>query len=739
MAQAGQNFGRYRLLDRLASGGMADVYRAQLVTTAGIVKPVVIKRIKRSLAQDEEFTRMFLEEARLAAMLSHGNIAQVMDVGVIDGEVFLALERVNGRTLAELIRAVAAQGKRMPPEYGALIAVEACKGLHYAHTRADADGRPLRIVHRDVSPQNVMISFEGEVKVVDFGIAKAYGDQRPGRDSTAAGIVKGKYAYFSPEQATAKPLDARSDVFAIGVMLYECACGRLPFDGEMYSVLARIVSGDFPPPRDVSPTVPEALQTIIIRAMATDPGARYPSALALQQALTTYLARAAGGMSQATLIDVMRWAFRRDFEAEGGEVALSAEFLDEISSWPVASAQGPRSSGKTVSGRKSQSGGARPKTSSVKVAAAPIPPPVSPGRAAFLAACAAGATAVLAGGGWYVSRILTAPEAPAVVDTVEVRTTRPKAIAVDPTALAQHGGKAIVGVQCQAAAHGHAKELAQHASDNLEVALFPQAIEGLQQAITAEPVAGTLYLDLARVVRALGKPRPDLAPQLESFLISCPEAPGWSTVQRGLEIAISDAKEARSGGDALGKANLKLEQTEAVGVMNSISSNSRCMGTEALLKHTVDVTPQDANARRMYANCLYDLKRGPQAFAQYQAFLALVPGDNRFVPEVRDRLAKLDPRGAAPVGMIQRREDLKHYELASKLLDEKKFDDASALLRVLTDSEPADATFRRRYGACLMQLGRTVDAAEQYKQFIALAPEDRAVPAIRQALQRMGN
>ena len=194
---------------------MAETWRARLLGEAGVTKPVLIKKVLPEYANDEAFIRMFISEARISATLSHGNIAQVYDFGRVDGEYFLAMEYVDGQPLHRLFKRALRPGCRLPIPIAVFIAMEMCRGLHYAHTRRTTAGKPLGIVHRDISPDNVLVSYEGQVKIVDFGIAKA----RELRGfNTEPGVVKGKYLFFSPEQARGEEVDARTDVWATGIV-----------------------------------------------------------------------------------------------------------------------------------------------------------------------------------------------------------------------------------------------------------------------------------------------------------------------------------------------------------------------------------------------------------------------------------------------------------------------------------------------------------------------------------------
>ncbi len=331
---------------------MAEIYRARFSPAPGVTKQVVIKRILPHYAANKAFIQMFTNEAKIAIGLSHGNIAQVFDFGEIDGDWFLAMELVDGQPLSKVMkRARTLEVAVMPTPFAVLIGIEMLRGLHYAHTRIDEQGRPLKIVHRDVSPQNILIAYEGQVKIVDFGIAKA---RTAGRDETEAGAVKGKYAYFAPEQARAKELDARTDIFAAGIVLYEMLCGQLPFQGKMIEVLSKIVRGEFPRPRELNPEITPALEKIILTAMAHEKADRYQTAEDFQQALSAYLYQNAPTFAPSGLAMFMGLLFEEELVAEGRPVQLPRDFLDQVSLWKGAMPAVPRpgsGSGETRSGR----------------------------------------------------------------------------------------------------------------------------------------------------------------------------------------------------------------------------------------------------------------------------------------------------------------------------------------------------------------------------------------------------
>jgi len=325
-------FGKYQLLERIATGGMAEIYRARYQAAAGVTKPVVIKKILPHYAGNKNFVSMFINEAKIAAGLSHGNIAQVFDFGEIDGDYYIAMEFVHGQPLSRVLRKAKSMDLPvLPPPLAVLIAMEMCKGLHYAHTRLDERGQPLNIIHRDVSPQNVILSYEGQVKIVDFGIAKARNaGQGP---QTESGAVKGKYVYFSPEQARGRELDARTDVFATGVVLYEMLCGKLPFEGKMMDVLGRIVRGDFPRPRALNPDLPASLERVLLNAMTIEKTARFATAQAFQDALSSYLYSTRVSASSSSLEGLMSYLFEKELLQEGIPVKLPPNFMQQLATW----------------------------------------------------------------------------------------------------------------------------------------------------------------------------------------------------------------------------------------------------------------------------------------------------------------------------------------------------------------------------------------------------------------------
>ncbi|MHB8420716.1 MAG: serine/threonine-protein kinase [Myxococcales bacterium] len=304
MAQAGPQaiLQRYTLLRKIATGGMAEVFLAEQTGAGGFKKRVAIKRILPAFAEDPKFVEMFLDEARVAAMFHHPNLIQIYELGDVDGLLSLVMEYVRGLSLSELLKRAVALGAP-PIELGvaARIVAQAAEGLHYAHEFQDPDsGQALELVHRDVSPQNILISKEGIVKVMDFGIAKAAGQMH----HTSTGTLKGKLAYMPPEQLNGKPLDRRADVWALGVVLYELLAGRRPFVGDSEAGVFRAILQEEPPELgELRPEVPTLLREIAAGALARDRDRRTATAGELARQLEDYLQ----GEAHTTPADVSAW------------------------------------------------------------------------------------------------------------------------------------------------------------------------------------------------------------------------------------------------------------------------------------------------------------------------------------------------------------------------------------------------------------------------------------------------
>lgn len=277
---------RYRVIERLESGGMAEVFRGEAESLAGFKKAVAIKRVLPHLAQNEKFIRMFLDEARLCARLNHANIVQVFDIGHVENTYFIVMEFVDGVNLKAIIEHYKKRNATIPLPAAVFICQEICNGLQYAHDLTDADGNLLGIVHRDMSPPNVLISKRGEIKIVDFGLAKAAMQV----EKTDPGVVKGKFSYLAPETAMGKEADPQADIFAVGIMLWEMLAGRRLFLGESdYQTVKLVQQANVPSLRKLNPDVPEALEAVVMRALARDKSQRHPTAQALAEDLAQFL------------------------------------------------------------------------------------------------------------------------------------------------------------------------------------------------------------------------------------------------------------------------------------------------------------------------------------------------------------------------------------------------------------------------------------------------------------------
>jgi serine/threonine protein kinase len=280
-------FGPYRLIDRIAVGGMAEVFKAKRSGVEGFEKIVALKRILPHLSENKEFLDMFVDEAKMVAGLTHPNIVQIFDLGRIESSYYIAMEYVHGRDLRTIIRRAREKGLRMPMDLSLRVVGQVCSALEYAHRKKDSRGRPMEIVHRDVSPQNILITFEGDLKLADFGIAKA----ATKASTTDRGALRGKLLYMSPEQAWGRPIDRRSDIFALGIVLYEMITEQKPFVGlgsEM-TILEMVRKCVITPAREVNPRVPEALDRVAMKALARNPDERYQDAGEMQKGIEKIL------------------------------------------------------------------------------------------------------------------------------------------------------------------------------------------------------------------------------------------------------------------------------------------------------------------------------------------------------------------------------------------------------------------------------------------------------------------
>lgn len=300
---------RYRIIEKIDAGGMAEIYRGVAISIEGFEKPVAIKRILPSLCQNQRFVTMFLDEARLSMQLNHANIVQVLDIGKVDDTYFIAMEMVDGANLRRVMQRAIDQGRAIPVPLACFLAMESAKALAYAHEKVGGDGVSLGIVHRDVSPPNLLLSRQGEVKLTDFGLARAASNAQV----SDAGVVKGKFSYLSPEVVDGKPADPRADIYSCGIILWELLCGRRLFSGRTDLETVELVrKGDVPKPSTLRPEIDAELDRIVLRALAKNPKRRYQSAREFEQEVAAHLFKHNLRVTSADLA-----TFLRDLQGDG--------------------------------------------------------------------------------------------------------------------------------------------------------------------------------------------------------------------------------------------------------------------------------------------------------------------------------------------------------------------------------------------------------------------------------------
>lgn len=317
-------FGRYCLLERLNTGGMAEIFRARPFYAADPRRYLVIKRILPHLADDAGFITMFVDEARITTQLSHPNICQLYELGLLDGSYYIIMEYIAGRDILSIINWYRRQRSFLPPAQVGYIIAEICAGLDYAHAKKDARGVPLGIIHRDISPQNILVGFDGSVKVIDFGIARA----SVRRQRTEVGVLKGKFGYMSPEQVRGEDIDHRSDVFATGILLWEMLTARrLFYSKNEYEIIERVRDMDVPPPSTLNPAIPPELDYIVSRALERDRDKRYQTAGEMEADLRLWLASIKPPYNRQLLALWMRSSYAEELAAEREREREFDEFM----------------------------------------------------------------------------------------------------------------------------------------------------------------------------------------------------------------------------------------------------------------------------------------------------------------------------------------------------------------------------------------------------------------------------
>ena len=315
-----EKFGKYLLLEKVAVGGMAEVYLAKSSGANGVNKFVAIKRILPQFSNNPEFISMFKEEAKVAINLSHSNIVSIYDFGIEQDQFFIVMEYVEGRNLRQIINEMKKSNKSFSLDQAVYMIKEAAAGLNHAHRCTDSQsGKPLNITHRDMSPQNIMVSFEGETKVIDFGIAKAESEN----EATKAGTLKGKFSYMSPEQSEGYPIDPRTDVFALGIILWELLANDRLFTGSNEgAILRKVRDCQIPAIRKINPLVPQELERIVMKALAKDKNVRYQTAANFHKDLNLFINTQYPDFSTHDFSQFIRDCFKTAF-AEGKEKLIS--------------------------------------------------------------------------------------------------------------------------------------------------------------------------------------------------------------------------------------------------------------------------------------------------------------------------------------------------------------------------------------------------------------------------------
>ena len=392
-------FGKYLLVEKLATGGMAQLYRAKIIGVEGFEKFIAIKQILPHLAHEEELITSFIDEAKLAALLNHQNVVQIYDFGSMENSYFITMEFLFGKDLRAVNAKAKEKGTPVSLENALYLISKVCAGLDYAHKLKDFQGKSLNIIHRDISPQNIFLTYEGDVKIVDFGIAKAASQST----ITQVGMIKGKVAYMSPEQAAGKVIDHRSDIFATGILLYELVAGGRMFKGDdTLQILSKVREAEFTPLGTLKGGLPEKLYDIVAKALAKEPEDRYQSCADMQADIEECIFRLNLRPSGRSLAEYLKLLFAEEIEAEGKRMADAADA--GAASDRAQEAESERRSVDTPPAQKPPAPKAEP-APPAKAAPKERPKPAEPakgGKKGVLAAVAGVAVLALLGGGYYL-------------------------------------------------------------------------------------------------------------------------------------------------------------------------------------------------------------------------------------------------------------------------------------------------------------------------------------------------
>jgi serine/threonine protein kinase len=419
-------YGNYVLVRKLAEGGMAEIFLAKLLGADGFERNVVIKRMLSNLSSIPDFVEMFRDEARLAAKLSHPNIIQIHELGFIDECYYICMEYLAGEDFSSTLRQAGRKRQYTPLPIVLRVLADAARGLHYAHDFCNEEGKPLNIVHRDISPSNLYVTYQGQVKVLDFGIAKA--ESR--LVQTRTGVVKGKYIYMAPEQARGAEVDRRADVFSLGVSLYESSTNVRPFARENdLAVLNALLQGDFARPTTLRRDLPPELEAVILKAMALQPGDRYATAGEFADAVERCTAGKIAPATNKELADYLRLQF-------GDERVSGKTRIPTLASLSTSAQTAPSSPPKSV---VFASSGMLPAAQAPLVSGPPQPaaqgaaPPARASRTGLIVGVAAALLLVVGGGGFVAWKVMQPPPAPVPAEPPVAVTTPPEPPPVAPT------------------------------------------------------------------------------------------------------------------------------------------------------------------------------------------------------------------------------------------------------------------------------------------------------------------
>ena len=317
-----RRYGKYVLLDHIGRGGMAELFRAKLIGAQGFEKLIALKRILPHLAEDESLVTAFIDEARLAAHLQHPNIVQIYDFGQMEGSYYIAMEYLSGKDLNQVTKQAIARGNPLTLNQSLYIISQVCEGLGYAYDLKDFKGNPLNIIHRDISPQNIFITYDGQVKLLDFGIAKAANQS----SHTQTGTIKGKVAYMSPEQVVGSTIDQRSDLFAVGIILYELATHERLYTGEMMEIMAKVAQAQRIPIQKRLPNTPDTFHRLVDRLMARDREERYSNPYTVIQDIQAVYRALQAAPSHREMAALMRILFKDDRQVEADQLKTLSHF-----------------------------------------------------------------------------------------------------------------------------------------------------------------------------------------------------------------------------------------------------------------------------------------------------------------------------------------------------------------------------------------------------------------------------